>query len=313
MRSIRNRNRQPTNAQDNDKSQKRRLKTKPLVVLIVVLFVCNLFWFIVWLMPGKSSMTDEEVASVDGQAIMREDWLAAMEKEVGKETLSKMVNEKVMEAAAKKYNIAVTDAEIDLEIALIRSVDHQAFTGLDPEQERQKIRANLILDKVLTKDVVIDDKAIKKNFEENKSLYEVATSYRTAVIILPTKKEANQTLQELKAGSSFEALAKEHSVDVASSSLGGDIGYIHKDMDHIDPAIRKYVAKLKKPGTSDVIKLSNDTFAIVEVGDIMKGRTFTFNEVKDYIQRNIALEQLPASISPELFWKEFNAKWFYEK
>ena len=88
--------------------------------------------------------------------------MTAMEKEVGRETLLDLVNEKVMEAAAKQYGIEVSDKEIDLEIALIRSVDGRSHSGQDDEKERQKIRSNLILEKVLTKDVVIKDNAIKK-------------------------------------------------------------------------------------------------------------------------------------------------------
>ena len=56
----------------------------------------------------------------------------------------------------------MTDKEIDLEIALIRSVDGRSHSGLDMEKMRQKIRSNLILEKVLTKDVVIEDKCSRR-------------------------------------------------------------------------------------------------------------------------------------------------------
>ena len=100
-----------------------------------------------------------------------------------------------------------------LELALIRSVDGHSYSDLDEESARQKIRSNLILEKVLTKDVVIKDEAIEANYEENTSLYNIATAYRTAVIVLPSKDEAERSLGELVAGSSFDVLAKESSVD----------------------------------------------------------------------------------------------------
>ena len=55
--------------------------------------------------------------------------MSAMEKEVGRETLLDLVNEKVMEVAAEQYGIDVSDKEIDLEIALIRSVDGRSHSG----------------------------------------------------------------------------------------------------------------------------------------------------------------------------------------
>ncbi len=292
--------------------RKRRLKTKPLLVLIGILFVCNLLWFIAWLIPDKSKpVKDEEVASVDGEPIMREEWMTAMEKAVGRETLLRLVNEKVMETAAKKHDIDVSDKEIDLELALIHSVDNQSYVGLDAENERQKIRSMLILEKVLTKDVVVDDQAIQKNYDQNASLYNIATAYRTAMIVVSSKEEAEQALLELKEGSNFNVLAKERSIDPASANLDGDLGYINDKTENIDKSIAQAASKLKEEETSDVIALDDGTFAVIRVSHIMKGRSFTFAEVKDHIRRELALEQLPESITPEAFWKEFDAQWFY--
>ena len=65
--------------------------------------------------------------------------------------------------------------------------------------------------------------------------------------------------------------------------------------------------------TSGVITLSDGTYAVTHVSEVVKGQSFKFKEVKDHIKREIALEQLPQTVSPEAFWKEFDAKWFYGK
>lgn len=291
--------------------QKRKLKAKPLLVLVGILLLFNLFWFIAWLIPDKSKSAGEEVASIDGESITREVWMAAMEKEIGRETLLELVNDKVMEAAAKKNGIEVSDKEIDLELALIHSVDNQAYTGLDAEAQRQKIRSMLILEKVLAKDVVIEDKAIKSNFKENASLYNIKTAYRTAIIVINSKEEAEQVVNEASNGSSFAILAKERSIDTASANLGGDIGYINESTENVDKEIVVAASNMKEDTTSDAISLSDGTFAVVQVSDRIKGRTFKYKEVKDHIKRELALEQLPESVSPEAFWEEFDTKWFY--
>lgn len=295
-----------------DPSPKRRLKTKPLLVLIGILFVCNLFWFIAWLLPDKpKAVKDEEVASVNGEPIMREEWMTAMEKAIGHETLLRLVNDKVMEAAAEKFDIDVSDEEIDLELALIHSVDNHSYVGLDAENERQKIRSMLILEKVLTKDVVIDEEEIRKNYDKNTSLYNIDTAYRTEVIVVSSKEEAEQAQLELKEGSDFNVLAKERSIDPVSANLGGDLGYINEKTESVDKSVGEAASKLKEKGTSGVIELDNGSFAIIRVSDIMEGRSFTFKEVADHIRRELALEQLPESVTPEAFWKEFDARWFY--
>lgn len=294
-----------------EKPQRKQLKQKPLLIVIGVLLLCNFFWLIAWLIPSSSKIAREEVAFVDGEAITRETWMAAMEKKIGRETLLELVNQKVIEAAAKKNKISVSEKEIDFELALMHAGDGQEFTGMNAEEERQKIRETLILEKVLTKDVVIDDKMIKSSFKENEALYNIETAYRVAMIVVETKADAEQVLNEASDGSNFEVLAKERSIDAASASLGGDIGYVNESMDHIDKGIYS-VAKSMKIGTlSDVLPLSDGTFAIIRVSDKVKGRSFKLKEVKDHIKRELALEQLPESVKPEAFWKEFKAEWFY--
>ena len=183
--------------EDQTKPGTRRLKAKPLLIVIGILLFSNLLWFIAWKITDKSWETGEVVASVDGESIKRETWMAAMEEKIGRETLLELVNNKVMEAAAKKHDIKVSSKEIDLELALIHSVDDQVLTGMTAEKEREKISTSMILEKILTKDIVVSDEAIKASFDDNGSLYNTADAYRTAIIVLPSKEEAENALNEL--------------------------------------------------------------------------------------------------------------------
>ena len=90
----------------------RRLKTKPTLILLALLFVRNLFWFILWLIPNNEKSGNEQVAAINDQVITRQQWLSAMEERYGKETLQNLVNETVMQQAAKEYDIKVTEEEI---------------------------------------------------------------------------------------------------------------------------------------------------------------------------------------------------------
>lgn len=286
----------------------RKLKSKPLVIVAGILLLFNVLWFISWAVSDKPG---EEVASVDGKPIKREAWMAAMEGQIGQETLRNLVNEQVMEAAAKKYGIKVTDKEIDFELALLRTVENRAYAGVDMDSARKEIRSNIILEKVLTKDVVISNKAIKANFKENAAMYNVATAYRAAIIILSSDEEAKQALNELSGGSSFAGLAKERSLDISSANLGGDIGYISEATESIDQAIIEAVVSMEKDTTSNIITLEDGGYAIIHVSDVIKGKKFKLRNAKNYIKRELALEQLPQSVNTEAFWEEFDAKWFY--
>lgn len=312
MKSTRNHERRHVES----RPQKKTLKTKPVLVVLGLLLVGNLLWFIAWLIPNGTSGGKEEVASVNGEVITREDWLVSMEEQYGKETLLELVNTQVMETAANKNEIKVSEQEIDLELALIHTAQDSTDTSLqslDGDLQRQKMRSQLILDKVLTKDIVIKDKEIETFFNENKTLYNIPTTYRTSIIVLPSEEDANDTIKELENGSSFDVLARERSIDNPSASLGGDIGYVTETQENIDGAIVEAAKMLKASEWSDSISLSDGRFAVVFLQDVTVGQSFKYEEVKDHIKRELAIEQLPQSVSPEAFWKEFDTEWFYSE
>lgn len=293
----------------------RRLKTKPVLILLAILLAGNLFWFILWLIPSKDTTGgDEVVATVDGEKITRQQWLSTMESRYGKETLQNLVNEAVMEKAASRYKLKVTDEEIDLEIALLRSaqdIKDTTMQNLSDKELRQKIRAQLILEKVLAKDVNVKDEAIENYYKDNQSLYNIPTSYRTKIIVTASKEDAENTLKELKNGSDFSALARERSLHTSSASLGGDIGFVTAKQSNLDAAISKAVQDVKEQEASDPFVLSDGRYGIIYVDDVIEGQSFTYEEVKGHIERELAMEQLPSNVAPENFWADFNVKWFY--
>lgn len=310
MRSNPNKVRRP----EEGRLAQRRLKTKPVLIVLGLLLLGNIFWFIAWLIPNGAAGGTEEVASVNGEKITREDWMVAMEEQYGKDTLLELVNAKVMETAAKKFDIDVTEKEIELELALIRSAQDSTVTSvqsLNKEMQRQKMRAQLILDKVLTKDVIIEDEQIKKFYDENQSLYNIPTTYRTSLIVLQSEADAQDAVKELENGSSFDALARERSIDISSASLGGDIGFISEGQENVDASVINAASNLEVDQWSDPVSLKDGRYGIVYVQDIAKGEAFSFEDVKNHIKREIALEQLSQSVTPEAFWKEFDTEWFY--
>lgn len=302
---------------DNNALSKKRLKTKPVLLILSILLLGNLLWFIAWLIPngtGKEANDSEEVASVAGKVITKEQWMASMESIYGKEVLLDMVNAEVMEAAAKEFKIKVTDEEVDLELALIRST--QEGTSLQSNDEafaRKSIRSRLILEKVLAKDIVVEDEAIKAFYDNNKNLYNTATSYRTSVIYVGTEAEAIRVVKELENGSSFEGLARERSADPSSASLGGDIGYVSEGNESVDEALINAVQKTDKDKWSQPIALGDGRFAIAMVKSVFEGQSFSYADVKDHIKRELALDQLSQSVTQETFWKEFDADWVYSE
>lgn len=291
----------------------RRLKTKPALTLIAILLIGNIFWFILWLLPSEKDDSSEEiVATIGNTEVTKEQWLAQIEALYGKETLQQMINENVMEQAAEKYKIKVSEKEIDLEIALLRANQDSSDTlDLAEEQLRKLVKSQLILEKVLAKDIVIKNEQLKKHYDENSAFYNVPTSYRTNMIVVETEEQAKTVLEELNNGSEFSVLAREKSIHTASASLGGDIGFISEKQEGVEEAILNAVQSLNEKELSSPVQLSDGTFAIIQLEEIKESQSFTFKEVKDHIARELAMEQLANTLTPEMFWDEFGVEWFY--
>lgn len=311
--SYNNDNGRPGTSPGETGRPRRRLKTKPLMILLLILFVGNLLWFIAWLIPNDPG-GNEEVASVSDEKITRQEWMAAMEEQHGRETLLNLVNLKVMETAAKEYGIKISDKEVDLELAMMRSArdgSEQTLYSADDERMKERVKAQLILEKVLTKDVMIEESTIEAFYQENQSLYDIPDSYRTRMIVVESPDEAQAVIAELENGSSFEALSRERSLDTATGSLGGDIGYVVPGQSTIDAAIAEVVAAVEVGSWSKPVTLADGRAAVISVTEKADGQSFTYEDVEGHISRELALEQLPQSITPEAFWREFETEWFY--
>ena len=100
------------------------------------------------------------MASVGGESVTREDWLYSLEQEHGKEELRALINQKVIDHLADKYDIAVSNKEVEQEYYLIQSV-YNAYDEENSEDEetlKKQIKSELLLEELITKDVQIPEK-----------------------------------------------------------------------------------------------------------------------------------------------------------
>ena len=68
---------------------------------------------------------------------------------------------------------------------------------------KEQIRSNLLLEELLTKDVEVSNDELESYYEKNKDLFNVPAAYHLSHIVVSTKEEADQALQELAARFKF--------------------------------------------------------------------------------------------------------------
>ncbi|MGD1416696.1 peptidyl-prolyl cis-trans isomerase [Bacillus stercoris] len=283
------------------------------IILGALLVCCIAVAYTLTKSQAGASSSGESIATIEGKSVTREEWLKEMEDQYGKSTLEDMINVRVVEQLAKKNNLKVSKSEIDREFLLIKAVNNSFYEDEHTTEKEWKdqIRYNILLEQLLTRDIDISNKELESFYHKNKELYQFDDSYRIRHIVVKDEEEAREVLKELKGGSSFEAVAAERSTDRYTSPYGGDLGFVTEASDNIPSAYIEEAKTLKTDEWSqEPIKVSNG-YAIIQLKEKLKARTFSYDEVKDQIRRQIAMDQLGDKATVKTLWKEADVSWFY--
>lgn len=292
------------------------LKSRTIWTIIVgvLLVSCIVVAYKLTKSQAAATQSQESIATIGDKSVTREDWLKKMEDEYGKATLEDMINVRVVEQLAKKNKLKVSDSDIDREFLLIKAVNNSFYEDEHTTEKEWKdqIRYNILLEELLTKDIDISEKEMKSFYTKNKELYQFDDSYRIRHIVVKDQEEANRVLKDLKGGSSFEAVAAERSTDRYTSPYGGDLGFVTEAQDSIPAAYITEARTLKEnEWSAEPIKVSKG-YAIIQLKEKLNARTFTYDEVKDQIKRQIAMDQLGDKATVKTLWKEADVSWFYD-
>jgi len=237
----------------------------------------------------------EVVATVNGEKITRHDLNEYMTSKAGKQVLSNMINEKLIDQEAKKAGVTVTDADVEAEVTKMLNGSSQdqldfnlAQAGMTMSDLRSQLMTELKIRGILEPTITITDDDIKKAYDENKDYYKTPEQVKASHILVDKQEDAEAILKELKGGADFATLAKEKSKD-GSASQGGDLGYFgHGDMvaEFDEAAFKLNVGEL-----SDVVQ-TKFGYHIIKVTDKKPATEPTLEEKKDEIRQELIDGQL---------------------
>ncbi|OCA80695.1 peptidylprolyl isomerase [Bacillus sp. FJAT-27225] len=291
------------------------MKTRELWLVIAALACLNILTFFYFASRIDAIQDNgETVATIGKGTITRQDWLAELEARYGEDTLRELIDQEVIAQLAKKYQISIPEADVERELIRFQT----AYGGSSPgetedlDQWKKQIKTSLLLEEILTKDVVVPEQELKAYYDENKELYNVSGAYHLSHIVASSKEVADQIAKELEGGSSFSALAREVSEDEFTSSKGGDLGFVQEGDDRYPQIYIEAASSLKKGEWSGPLETSSG-FAIIKLNESIKGTVYSYKEVKGEIKRQIALAQMEAPVSAAALWEEAGVEWFYNK
>jgi len=283
------------------------VEKKQLRLAVLVLAITNVLTIVFFLLMPDASR--ETVATVGNDKITRQEWLNELEARYGEDTLRDLVDKKVIETVASDYDIKIADSDLEQELTMYKAL-YGTQGQLSGEEWEEQVKLSLLLEELLTKDATFPEEDLEEYYYQNRDFYDIQASYQLSQIIVKSLAEAEQTVKELEGGSSFAALAMERSRDEFSANYGGDIGFVSENDETVEQIILT-TAQDMKPGTwSDPIPLDSG-YAIIFLHEKLKGQTYSFEDVKEQIRRQMAIEQMEIPVSAQAFWDEAEVSWFY--
>ncbi len=252
---------------------------------------------------------NDQVASVNGTEISKDELYAEMLKASGNETLDLMISDEIIRQETEKEGIDVTDEEIAAEIAVYEEqyggADQLeaalAESGMTIEDLEEEVKTYVQIEKLIGPNIEITDEQITAYFEENKESLGQSAKVEASHILTATKEEAEELKAQLEDGGDFAELAKEHSTDTASAENGGQLGTFGTG--EMAPEFEEAAFAMDVDGISEPVE-TEFGFHIIKVTDKTEAEEATLENSKEQIKEQLFEEQLNSEYAAWLAEKQ---------
>jgi peptidyl-prolyl cis-trans isomerase SurA len=198
-----------------------------------------------------------------------------------------LINNEIMLQRAESLALNATDAEVDAEIAKMRTPytkeefeKQLADRHMTLDDLRAQKRRQLTIDKLITKEITskitITDADVKAFYEANKASFNLAEPaiHMAQIFVTPfpdpnvrnlknskaqndkdAKLKIEDIMARLKRNEDFAMLAQNYSEEPNSAANGGDMGFVlESDLEKANPELRKMVVSLPPNGISPILR-----------------------------------------------------------
>lgn len=231
------------------------------------------------------------VATVNGEDITQRELYEAMLANGGREVLEQLITERLVEQEARRRQVTVSEDEIRQELDSLKQQYGEDVLrallerqGMTEEDLRHNIRINVLLEKLVASDVKVSDEDVRAYYDENRDQFVEPEQVRARHILVEDRETADRLLDRIRAGESFEELAKAHSKDEASAEKGGDLGWFGRG---VMVAEFEDAAFGAEPGNVVGPVQTVHGFHLIEVLEKKPERQQPFEEVRDRIRETL--------------------------
>ena len=231
--------------------------------------------------PGGVLAADDDpvVATVNGTKILKSMLVTAQQ----------LLPEQYQKIPLMQIYPALVDTVIDMKLSAAdarkkRLHETKEFKVLMSRVEDQMLQRTVLqaeMDKALT------EEALKRRYDALIADEKSSTEVHARHILVKTKEEANDIIEQLQNGASFEVTAKEKSTG-PSATNGGDLGFFGKGQ--MVPEFEKAAFSLRKGKFTDTPVKTQFGWHIIKLEDRRKSEPPSFESIKQKLQTEISQE-----------------------
>jgi foldase protein PrsA len=244
---------------------------------------------------------DRVVATVNGQAITVADLLGELRRSRGPSILVEMIDTQLIVGEAARRGLSVGEDEMRLRRdRAISEVGSEAdfeqrlkATGTTREQLMERLRVDLLLDKIARAEMPIHEQEIEDFYRERQEEFRLGERVRGRMMLLGSREDAEALYQALQQpDASFAGLARQLSIDPGTKDRGGDMGYFERE--DYAKEISDVAFSLEVGQMSQVFK-APDGYCILKVEGRKPPGFRPLAEVAPEIRARVAAVKLPAA------------------
>lgn len=197
---------------------------------------------------------------------------------------------------------AVLHDLVDLKLmyaeAMAKEYDKDPEVARKVRKFREGLMENMLYGKYILPDLKVTGEEVKEYYQKNPREFVYPEKRRVAQILLESPDSAQEVLEKIRAGDSFDALARTYSKDAPTKDLGGEVGWFEQRQ--IPPALEPTVWSLKAGEVGGPVR-TEAGFHIVKLLEVRPAMPKGFPEAEKEIEKKLLMKKSEEKVN---FWLE---------
>jgi parvulin-like peptidyl-prolyl isomerase len=245
---------------------------------------------IVCMLVTAGAALAKPIAVVNGVELAEADFSQVLRAEAGRMVLNNMIENQIVRDAFGKAGLEVTQKDMhDALVTRFGSIEgfQKAIGDAGVDQKTyfdQLLVPQIMLQKLATKDVKLDDASLQAYYQANQAQYGTPDTVSFRIIVVTAPEDAAKVMAALQAGQDFAEVAKQYSADPSAKETGGLAEDVEMSM--MPPQLSEALVGLQVGQRTEMLTTPGAQF-VMKLEKRTPGEAPPFAEIKEQLKQDL--------------------------